>query len=328
MFSERLKIKINRGLRRILAAPRLHRLDTHPMPRRKPGEVWLFLICRNEALRLPYMLKYHFDAGISRVILLDNGSTDATLDLIRDDSRIHVFQTRQNFAGNKVVWQEILLRRYGAGHWNLLLDADELFVYPGMDTLPLSAFVQRLEAEGAAAIHSIFIEMFPKEPLGQIAYRPESPLTDAAPWFDAAGYVRKKYHAVFSGAAPTHILMGGTRERIFGGEFGCSKYPLFKYRPGQFFRLGLHTVEGAKLSAGQAAILHFKYLQDFHAKVLRESQRNVYWNAAAEYKAYAARFAKEGDFSLWHPGAQKFTSWRTLRDLDLIRPPAAPSLAP
>ena len=38
----------------------------------------------------------------------------------------------------------------------------------------------------------------------------------------------------------------------------------------------------------------------------------------AEYKAYAERFRREGDFSLWHPGAKRLEGWRQLADLGLV----------
>lgn len=317
MFSERLKIRLNRFGRRLLAAPRIHRLSDPP-PHRSPDEIWLFLVARNEALRLPAFLRHHFDLGVSRVILLDNGSTDATLSTAAADPRIHVFRTDQSFAGNKIAWQELLLRRYGAGRWNLVLDADELFVYPDMDTTPLPALARSLEAEGAGALHSVFVEMFPRGPLRDLRYAPGDSLPDAAPWFDAAPYVRVPYRSVFGLPGSTFVYMGGTRQRVFGGEFGCSKVPFFKYRPGQFLRLGFHTLEGAPFSKHQGAVLHFKYLQDFHEKVARESVRNVYWNGASEYKAYAALLAKNPDFTLWHPAASRYDSWRSLADAGLL----------
>lgn len=317
MFIERAKIRLNRFGRRLLAAPRLHPVRPLP-PKRSPGEIWLFMVCRNEALRLSAMLRHHFDLGVSRVILVDNGSSDTTLDIAGADPRIHVFRTTQSFAGNKIAWQELLLRRYGAGHWNLVLDADELFVYPRMDARPLPALAADLETEGAEALHSIFIDMFPKLPLNRVHYAPGDDLPGAAPWFDAGPYDKIPYRSVFGMPGSSFVFMGGTRRRVFGGEFGCSKIPFFKYRPGQFLRLGLHTIEGARLSAHQAGVLHFKYLQDFHEKVARESVRNVYWNGSSEYKAYAALLEKNPDFTLWHPGALRYESWRSLADAGLI----------
>lgn len=316
---ERFKIRANRWLRRQAARPVLRRMDERPLPARKANDVWLFTIVRNEALRLPYVLRYHFDLGVSRVVALDNASTDGTRDVLRSDPRIHWLSTGQSFRKNKAAWLDLLLRRYGRGHWNLVLDADELFVYPQMDRLALPDLAAALEAEGAAALHCLFLEMFSREPIGQTGYRAGDDLRAVAPWFDAEGYEPKKYRPVFGGAAPDFVYMGGTRRRMFPEEFGCSKYPFFRYDPAQFLRLGLHTIEGAKISRGQGAVLHFKYLRDFRDKAFREAERGVYWNASAEYKAYAERFRKEGDFTLWHPGAKRYEGWRQLAELGLVK---------
>lgn len=317
MNLERLKIRLNRWGRRMLAAPRIHRVGAPPPPRAQ-GEIWLFVTCRNEALRLPAFLRHHFDLGISRVILLDNESSDSTREIAAADPRVHLFRTAQSFAGNKIAWQELLLRRYGTGFWNLVLDADELFAYRDMDSLSLPDLARELDAENAQALPAVFVEMFPRVPLRDLRYASGDDLLATAPYFDAAPYERVPYRSVFGMPGSTFVYMGGTRARVFGGEFGCSKIPFFKYSPRQFLRLGLHTLEGARFSAHQAAVLHFKYLQDFHEKVARESRRNVYWNNASEYKAYAALLEKCPDFSLWHPGAVRCESWRTLAEAGLV----------
>lgn len=318
MFRERLEIRLNRAVRRWQAARHLVRVDAHPMPEWKPDEVWMMVVCRNEALRLPFMLDYHFRLGVSRVLLVDNVSTDGTLDLVRDDPRIHVFSSSETYRG-PLYWQEPLLRRYARGRWCLVLDADELFAYPEMDVLSLPDLVRRLDTEGAQALHAVFVEMFSRSPISAVRYVQGRDPREVAPFFDpTACYVKKAYHRVFTGPGSDFIYMGGTRGRVFKEEFGCSKVPLFRYAPGMFLRRGLHTIEGARLSAHQSAVLHFKYLQDFHEKVVREAARNVYWNGSAEYKAYAKLLEKDPDFSLWHPGALRYESWRSLADADLI----------
>lgn len=319
---ERIKIHANRWVRRKTAWHHMQQVDARPIPEWKPDEIWMIVVCRNETLRLPYMLKYHFDMGVSRVLLLDNDSSDGTREIVRDDPRIHVFSSQEKYRG-PLYWQEPLLRQYAVGRWCLVLDADELFVYPHMDRLNLPDLAACLEGQGAAALHSLFIEMFSQEPIGEVAYQEGADFREAASWFDAQGYVQKKYHRVFHGEAPESIYMGGTRTRMFQEEFGCSKYPFFKYSPNLFLRRGLHTIEGAKIAEEQGAILHFKYLQDFKDKAFREAQRGVYWNASAEYKSYAARFEKEGDFSLWHPGATRLQNWQQLVDLGLMKSTAA-----
>ncbi|MDR0994222.1 MAG: glycosyltransferase family 2 protein [Verrucomicrobiota bacterium] len=322
-MNQALKIRLNRVVRRTLAAPRLRQRGGARVPPRRRGEVWLFLIVRNEELRLPHVLEYHFARGVSHVVALDNQSTDRTVDILEADSRISLFTTTQSFKGNKIAWLEILLRRYGVGEWNLVLDADELFAYPHMDRLSIPDLAAYFNQRKREAMHALFLEMFSRETMASLHYQPGAALLDAAPWFDAATYTPVPYQAVFRKQAPSCIYMGGTRARVFSGEFGCSKYPFFTYRPGQFLRLGLHTMEGAEIAEEQGAVLHFKYLQDFREKALREARRGLYWNASAEYKAYAEEFEREGDFSLWHAGAQQWKGPQQLIQLGLMKSSAS-----
>ncbi|HRT05558.1 MAG TPA: glycosyltransferase family 2 protein, partial [Kiritimatiellia bacterium] len=99
MIWERFRIRANRWVRRRTAWAGMRRVDARPLPEWKPDEVWMIVVCRNEALRLPYMLKYHFDLGVSRVLLVDNDSTDGTRELAAADPRIHVWTSKERYKG-------------------------------------------------------------------------------------------------------------------------------------------------------------------------------------------------------------------------------------
>ena len=47
------------------------------IPERK--EIRLFAIMRNESLRLPYFLEYYKNLGVDRFFLIDNNSTDGSV---------------------------------------------------------------------------------------------------------------------------------------------------------------------------------------------------------------------------------------------------------
>jgi hypothetical protein len=50
-------------------------------------------VVRNEALRLPATLRHHCAIGVQRFFVLDNGSTDGTLDLLANEPDVDVFAT-------------------------------------------------------------------------------------------------------------------------------------------------------------------------------------------------------------------------------------------
>ncbi len=56
---------------------------------------------RNEALRLPSTLRQHRALGVNRFFVVDNGSTDGTLDLLAGEPDVHVFTTADSYAGSR-----------------------------------------------------------------------------------------------------------------------------------------------------------------------------------------------------------------------------------
>ena len=47
-----------------------------------PSEIIAFGCFRNEKLRLPYLLEYHKNLGVNRFFIIDNASTDGTVDYL------------------------------------------------------------------------------------------------------------------------------------------------------------------------------------------------------------------------------------------------------
>ncbi|MBP7828550.1 MAG: glycosyltransferase family 2 protein [Kiritimatiellae bacterium] len=314
---ERAKIRLNRVVRRAVSSLRLRYRSGTPIPASRKDEVLLFMEVRNESLRLPAVLDDHFSKGASRAFIVDNGSTDGTVEFLLKDKRVHLFSTNEHFHG-ALAWLEVLLRRFGCGQWCLVLDADELLAYPHMDTLDLPGFAAYLDAQGFEALHCLFLDMYPPGPLNELRYRPGDDLLAHAMCFDADNYSRMPFRGIFSDRAPAHVLCGGVRQRVFGEEFGCSKYPFFRYHKGVFLRLGLHTVEGLRIAPEQGVLMHFKFLQDFHANAVREAARGVHWNGAVEYKAYARMIEQHPSFVMANDRSQRFRDWRQLVELGLM----------
>ena len=75
-----------------MASGTLERIDSHPIYD-SPDEIRAFMTVRNEALRLPSTLRHHREFGVHRFFVVDNGSTDGTLDLLAKEPDVHVFTT-------------------------------------------------------------------------------------------------------------------------------------------------------------------------------------------------------------------------------------------
>jgi Glycosyl transferase family 2 len=59
---------------------------------------------------------------------------------------VTLFTTREEFKSSAggMNWLHPLLDFYGDGHWCLIIDADELFVYPGFERHKISHLCKKL----------------------------------------------------------------------------------------------------------------------------------------------------------------------------------------
>ena len=74
----------------------MKRLDNRVIPT-DLDEIRLFMIVRNEKLRIPFMMSKYREFGVDRFFIVDNNSTDATIDKIFGQDDVHVFQTTESF---------------------------------------------------------------------------------------------------------------------------------------------------------------------------------------------------------------------------------------
>lgn len=193
----------------------LRRIDSRPIPSTNE-EVRASLIVRNESERLPAILDHHREIGVDRFFIVDNGSTDGTVDLLLAEPDVQLFSTDAPFRTRKAYWRHALLGEFFSECWGLHLDADELFVYPGMEQIGLRRFCGFLDREGVVGIFAVLVDMYAKESIERVPYRAGDSLVECFPYFDRDGY-----HLRFRGkrrrraVAPAFQVSGGPRERVF-----------------------------------------------------------------------------------------------------------------
>jgi hypothetical protein len=105
-------------------------------PRRRiPGSVWACSMVRDEVDIIDLTLDHLLRQGVEHVLVADNGSTDGTLERLRErartDERVHVAVDREGrfFQGAKMTRLAQVAAMAGAD-WIVPVDADELWFAP------------------------------------------------------------------------------------------------------------------------------------------------------------------------------------------------------
>jgi hypothetical protein len=308
---------------------RMRKVDENLVPD-DPHEVRLFMVVRNESLRLPAMLKYYFSKGIDRIFAIDNGSTDGTLDLLLSQKKAHVFATKDTYKRHPY-WIDFLLCRYGAGHWCIVIDADEILIYPHFEKISIRQLCTFLGREGYNIMDFFLLDMYPDRPLAATSYKKGDGLISAAPYFDTGPYYTEETlcPGILGGIKKSgsrflksRRMYGGMRKRVFGIEACLSKFPLFKFERSMSFASGMHLPKGAHLAFAKdlcGALLHFKFLNDFPARAAEEVARKEHWRGAAEYRAYVKAMDRDPHINFYHPRSVRFADSGQLTGLGIMK---------
>jgi hypothetical protein len=302
----------------------MQRLDAHPIDQ-AAHECRVVMVVRNEVLRLPWIVHYYRKLGVVRFFVIDNGSTDGTVDFLLKQKDCHVFHTLESYAAanSGVKWQTEILRTYNNNHWWLIVDADEMLVYPSSETVKISDLCRYLESQNVEALYAMFIDMYGKGSVAESHYSSGQNFLDVCPCFDSDYRFAPRAKAPFASTPfPEFEPFGGPRFRRFYSEYHASgrggvtrakylrqmrsllakfgvrifpdlaippllfKVPLIKWRE-TIQHYNAHVISRVRLAPVTGALLHFKFFGDFHARVVTESARKEHYDGASEYARYA-----------------------------------------
>lgn len=282
---------------------------------------------RNEAVRLPFFLKYYREMGVNHFLFVDNQSDDGGADYLAQQPDVSVWTGEGSYKRSRfgMDWQNWLLRKYGQGHWCVVVDPDEFFVYPFCDTRPLRALTDWLDASSIKTFSAMLLDLYPKGPISQVPYQKGQDPIDIACWFDSGNYTIER-NPKFGNL----WIQGGPRARAFFHDNpsrapALNKIPLIKWDRKYVYMSSTHMLLPRGLNlvydewGGEKAsgvLLHTKFLDTFAAKAQEELSRNQHYAASAEYKAYASGLKDNTD--LWCKWSEKYINWRQLEILGLM----------
>ncbi|MEI6800046.1 MAG: glycosyltransferase family 2 protein [Pseudomonadota bacterium] len=178
------------------------------------------VLAHNEALILPEFLRHYRDIGVDRFFIVDDRSTDGSLDFLRAQPDVTIFTPVEGstYRTDKRFWRAELLDTYCSGKWVVVPDVDEHLVYRGMeDGRDLSALIRSMKDEGAEAMHATMLDMYCDKPLRDHRYE-GGRLIDDFPLFDGPDHYFRMAVSWRTGLemqTPTAFAFGGMRQRLF-----------------------------------------------------------------------------------------------------------------
>lgn len=316
------------------------------------GEVRAFMNVRDEIVRLPQCFDHCRRIGVSRFFVTDNGSTDGSKEFLLAQPDCHVFVTSNSYAESisGLDWQMALLNEYGTNRWCLTVDADEWFVYPGYESMRLSELAAYLAKTGAQGMFAFLLDMYSPASIADSAATPECSLLDICRYFDSEYVWHRRFYipGIQRPPCPEYNLIGGPRQRLFYPNFDrygylmrllwrglgrrslklpanlrppptLTKIPFVHWLPGTRYE-NPHFTGPIKLSTVTGALLHFKFLPDFYARIRVEANRKQHWNSAAEHERYLRKLKRNpSSLTFFYSGSLPYQSSEQLVQLGLLK---------
>jgi hypothetical protein len=233
-----------------------------------PLGVTAIIFVRNEARRLTEFLNHHRRIGVERFIVIDNLSTDGSLNFLRVQPDVILYRTGDPFrrASSGMRWKNVLIERHARDRWCLPLDVDEAFLYPGWETTPIDDFAAYLDSVGAEGVGAFMLDVYPERLFTNTGEAsPQSEYTHYDGHYTWLGHLRSPYRQP----------IGGIRTRLFGAQDYLTKTPLIK--AGRGIHLNSHETTPLRLAEVSGVLLHYKLLSLAEAQA-RSSAGSTIWS--------------------------------------------------
>lgn len=274
---------------------------------------------KNERARMELFFAHYRRLGIRQFIVLDNGSTDDTLEYLTVQEGVRVYQTTENFqTQRKEAWLERILAMTGFGRWYIVVDSDELLDYVGSERMSAETMIRIMEHRGYGRLWGIMLDMYARESLFSVECSAME-IPERFCYFDRDSYFlsRKKMNR---STMTMDEIFGGARCRMFGLVAPQSKQAVFRFDRDKLYR-NCHylypLVQWGEIPCC-FVLRHYKFLPQDKKEYAARIQNNSFYNNSIEYKNIMNQVERSQDCSMYADCSVRYENSDSLRCLPYL----------
>lgn len=277
-------------------------------------------VVKDDLLRMQLFYAHYRRLGVRRFVIIDNGSTDGTLEFLKVQPDTRVYQVLVPFnTQKKESWIEKALAMTGYDRWYIVADSDELLDYIGREQHGIRAFLQAQAAQGHRRLWGFMLDMYSDQPLFCVDCGAEE-IEKEFRYFDRDSLeLRTEYRRTC--AHMVDFLTGGPRNRVFGSDMVQSKQSVFFYTADTLYR-NCHFLQPIlRWEEGICCYVlrHYKYLKQDERAYRRRAQERSFAGGSKDYILQMKKIDENAVPSLMYEGSEEYRSSASLECLPFLK---------
>ncbi len=260
------------------------------------NELVVFCLVRNGRSYVRPFIEYYLSLGAKHIILLDNGSTDGTVQMAREYENVTVFWTNLPFKIYQVAMKQYLIERFARGRWALCVDIDELFDYPYSDVVGLGAFLDYLGERSYTAVVTQMLDMFPEEPIMDTASSTDELQRERHRFYDISNVHPYNYVEYKRVGGPSNSLANqeitvykdGIKKTVFPNFDPILTKHALVFLDERIWPLegNAHKTSNARVADVSCVLFHYKFLDNLYGFVRQAVREENYMKDSRKHKLW------------------------------------------
>jgi glycosyltransferase involved in cell wall biosynthesis len=293
--------------------------DHGPLER---GSIVAATVVRNERSLVSSFLAHYRSLGVSRFLIVDNGSSDGTLDIIKAAPDVDLWTTSASYAAANQgrLWIDGLLWSRARRRWILQVDADEFLVFVGMYKGGLRRLIGQLEWRRQRRLFAPMLDVYSDQPIRDTTIEMVGDPLSICNWFDGDAESTETNER-------GKWVVGGARRRLFFADEPeraplLSKYPLVYYDKHTTF-VDVHTPSPYRRNflKPYGRLLHIKLHSGFDSGARRAVAEKQHWENSIEYRRYLEVLSASPQLKAHFPKSRRYDGPESVIAAGFMRDP-------
>jgi len=292
-------------------------------------------LVRDGAYWLPSFLDHYRKIGVEEFFFLDNGSSDETLKILKNEQGVGIYSAHASFFKhfNRGL-RRFLIQIVRPEGWTIGVDIDELFDYPYSDEISLTQLCGYLDHFKYDSMSTHQLDMFPESPIDDLVVEEDNNLMITHPFYSLKGTKFDNYqscmHVVFKGFPPSTVQLpnknwkfycDGLRFRKFGLGVWLTKHSLFKMGGRLVPYHHAHIHRNLRIANISGVLYHYKFTPYFGRQIETALRERQYFNNSVDYVYYSKTFNSSEKVVLKDNSSKRLKSVNELLDQSFLDAP-------